>query len=58
MTGVLLVEVGGLARTDQAGYGEEFTRLARAVLIGGEDLMPVNETLATYSDWLYRSARS
>jgi cytochrome c biogenesis protein len=32
--GRTLVEVGGLARTDQAGYGEEFTRLARAVLIG------------------------
>lgn len=30
--GRTLVEVGGLARTDQAGYGEEFTRLARAVL--------------------------
>ena len=27
-----LVEVGGLARTDQAGYGEEFTRLAADLL--------------------------
>jgi cytochrome c biogenesis protein len=27
-----VVEVGGLARTDQAGYGEEFTRIARDVL--------------------------
>jgi cytochrome c biogenesis protein len=30
--GRTLVEVGGLARTDQAGYGEEFTRLAKALL--------------------------
>ncbi|RZQ64457.1 cytochrome c biogenesis protein ResB [Amycolatopsis suaedae] len=27
-----VVEVGGLARTDQAGYGEEFTRLSRDLL--------------------------
>jgi cytochrome c biogenesis protein len=27
-----VVEVGGLARTDQAGYGEEFTRLSGALL--------------------------
>ncbi|TWP47860.1 cytochrome c biogenesis protein ResB [Lentzea tibetensis] len=33
--GRTLVEVGGLARTDQAGYGEEFTRLA-AVLLSKE----------------------
>ncbi len=32
-----LVEVGGLARTDQAGYGEEFTRLAGDLLAGGVD---------------------
>ena len=30
--GRTVVEIGGLARTDQAGYGEEFTRLAAAVL--------------------------
>jgi cytochrome c biogenesis protein len=30
-----VVEVGGLARTDQAGYGEEFTRLA-SDLLGGD----------------------
>ncbi|HEY8371927.1 MAG TPA: cytochrome c biogenesis protein ResB [Pseudonocardiaceae bacterium] len=30
--GRTVVEVGGLARTDQAGYGEEFTRLARELL--------------------------
>ncbi|WP_344685885.1 cytochrome c biogenesis protein ResB [Saccharopolyspora taberi] len=29
-----LVELGGLARTDQAGYGEEFTRLAADLLAG------------------------
>lgn len=29
-----VVEVGGLARTDQAGYGEEFTRIARDLLDG------------------------
>ncbi len=27
-----VVEVGGLARTDQAGYGEEFTRLCRDLI--------------------------
>ena len=27
-----LVEVGGLARTDQAGYGEEFNRIAERIL--------------------------
>ncbi|MEV4317723.1 cytochrome c biogenesis protein ResB [Actinocrispum sp. NPDC049592] len=32
--GRTVVEVGGLARTDQAGYGEEFTRLAGQVLGG------------------------
>ncbi|WP_285746133.1 cytochrome c biogenesis protein ResB [Lentzea sp. NBRC 105346] len=31
--GRTLVEAGGLARTDQAGYGEEFTRLATSLLI-------------------------
>ncbi|MEV5296932.1 cytochrome c biogenesis protein ResB [Amycolatopsis methanolica] len=29
-----VVEVGGLARTDQAGYGEEFTRIAEELLTG------------------------
>ncbi|MEV0701056.1 hypothetical protein AB0I53_24520 [Saccharopolyspora sp. NPDC050389] len=24
-----MIEVGGLARADQAGYGEEFTRVAK-----------------------------
>ena len=33
--GRTVVEVGGLARTDQAGYGEEFTRLAAGVLATG-----------------------
>ncbi|WP_132113013.1 cytochrome c biogenesis protein ResB [Actinocrispum wychmicini] len=32
--GRTVVEVGGLARTDQAGYGEEFTRLSKDVLGG------------------------
>jgi cytochrome c biogenesis protein len=30
--GRTVVEIGGLARTDQAGYGEEFTRLSARVL--------------------------
>jgi cytochrome c biogenesis protein len=34
--GRTVVEIGGLARTDQAGYGEEFTRL-RAELLGCDD---------------------
>ena len=29
-----VVEVGGLARTDQAGYGEEFSRIAEELLTG------------------------
>ncbi|MBK0866239.1 MULTISPECIES: cytochrome c biogenesis protein ResB [unclassified Saccharopolyspora] len=36
-----VVEVGGLARTDQAGYGEEFTRLAKDLLgTDGSDAEP------------------
>ena len=36
-----VVEVGGLARTDQAGYGEEFTRLAKDLLgTDGADAEP------------------
>ena len=31
-----VVEVGGLARTDQAGYGEEFTRIAERITGTGE----------------------
>ncbi|HEX4725996.1 MAG TPA: cytochrome c biogenesis protein ResB [Pseudonocardiaceae bacterium] len=30
--GRIVVEIGGLARTDQAGYGEEFTRLSARLL--------------------------
>ncbi|KAA2264829.1 cytochrome c biogenesis protein ResB [Solihabitans fulvus] len=32
-SGRTVVEVGGLARTDQAGYGEEFTSLSRELLL-------------------------
>jgi cytochrome c biogenesis protein len=32
-----VIEVGGLARTDQAGYGEEFTRLSAELLTGKKD---------------------
>lgn len=35
--GRTVVEVGGLARTDQAGYGEEFYSLAEDVLAAGDD---------------------
>lgn len=35
------VEIGGLARTDQAGYGEEFTRLA-ADLLGADREEPTD----------------
>lgn len=35
-TGRTVVELGGLARTDQAGYGAEFTRLAADILPAGE----------------------
>ena len=39
--GRTVVEIGGLARTDQAGYGEEFTRLSARLLdtaTGGKDV--------------------
>jgi cytochrome c biogenesis protein len=32
--GGTVIEVGGLARTDQAGYGEEFTRIAEKLVSG------------------------
>ncbi|HEY2204974.1 MAG TPA: cytochrome c biogenesis protein ResB [Pseudonocardia sp.] len=32
-----VVEIGGLARTDQAGYGEEFTRLRDDLLVPARD---------------------
>jgi cytochrome c biogenesis protein len=32
--GGTVVEVGGLARTDQAGYGEEFSRIAEQLVAG------------------------
>jgi cytochrome c biogenesis protein len=35
--GRTVVEVGGLARTDQAGYGEEFTQIAEDLLGTGEN---------------------
>ncbi|PRY43431.1 cytochrome c biogenesis protein ResB [Umezawaea tangerina] len=35
--GRTFIEVGGLARTDQAGYGGEFTGLSRDLLTGGQD---------------------
>jgi cytochrome c biogenesis protein len=36
------VELGGLARTDRAGYGEEFDRLTAQVL--GTDMQESRET--------------
>ncbi|SFT60303.1 cytochrome c biogenesis protein [Actinopolyspora lacussalsi subsp. righensis] len=36
-TGGASVEIGGLARTDQAGYGEEFTKLADELLGSGAE---------------------
>ncbi|MER7077680.1 cytochrome c biogenesis protein [Saccharopolyspora kobensis] len=41
-----VVEVGGLARTDQAGYGEEFTRLAADLLGTGVDHSPKSRAAA------------
>jgi cytochrome c biogenesis protein len=35
--GRTFIEVGGLARTDQAGYGGEFTGLSRDLLSAGQD---------------------
>jgi cytochrome c biogenesis protein len=46
-SGRTVVEVGGLARTDQAGYGEEFSRLAARILGGeGRPDPPRHEALA------------
>ena len=55
------VELGGLARTDRAGYGEEFDRLTAQVLchagIPGDGGPPVNDVvLAIYSDRLFMAA--
>ncbi|MGW1677188.1 cytochrome c biogenesis protein ResB [Saccharopolyspora sp. NPDC002376] len=41
-----VVEVGGLARTDQAGYGEEFTRLAADLLGTDVDHSPKSRAVA------------
>lgn len=38
--GRTVVEIGGLARTDQAGYGEEFTRLSARVLMAARGGSP------------------
>jgi cytochrome c biogenesis protein len=35
-----VVEIGGLARTDQAGYGEEFTRLSARLLAAARGSEP------------------
>jgi cytochrome c biogenesis protein len=45
--GRTLVEVGGLARTDQAGYGEEFVGLARELLgvAGSQGRVPVTSAV-------------
>ncbi|GAA2329711.1 cytochrome c biogenesis protein ResB [Saccharopolyspora halophila] len=37
-----VVEIGGLARTDQAGYGEEFTKLAADLLGADADHSPTS----------------
>ena len=44
--GSTLVELGGLARTDQAGYGEEFTRLA-GDLLGADRTEPTDPRVAS-----------
>ncbi|MDA3628090.1 cytochrome c biogenesis protein ResB [Saccharopolyspora oryzae] len=45
-SGRTVVEVGGLARTDQAGYGEEFTRLAADLLGTDVDHSPKSRAVA------------
>jgi cytochrome c biogenesis protein len=42
-TGTVNVELGGLARTDNSGWGEEFERLTERLLTGLGDTMPVPE---------------
>ena len=65
-----VVEVGGLARTDQAGYGEEFATLADASasretvtvppmagrLVSAEWVRQMNETWAHISDLAFEAA--
>lgn len=41
------VEIGGLARTDQAGYGEEFTELATDLLGTSQDASPHSSTVTS-----------
>ena len=42
-TGTVNVELGGLARTDNSGWGEEFERLTERLLTGLGDTTPVPE---------------
>jgi cytochrome c biogenesis protein len=41
--GTVNVELGGLARTDNSGWGEEFERLTERLLTGLGDTTPVPE---------------
>ena len=68
-TGTVNVELGGLARTDNSGWGDEFERLterllavqSRRVATGSEREGPMNTEhvnlgLARFSDWAFTSS--
>ena len=66
--GTVSVELGGLARTDNSGWGDEFERLTARLLDGLETAEPSKEKvdrmnteqidigLARYSDWAFTSS--
>ena len=65
--GTVSVELGGLARTDNSGWGDEFERLTARLLDGREgrepgekgDRMNTNDIdigLSRYSDWAFTSS--
>ncbi len=51
------VEVGGLARTDNSGWGDEFERLAERLLAGFEPPPPVREPASTAAAAVGRDVR-
>ena len=66
--GTVSVELGGLARTDNSGWGDEFERLTARLLDGLDSAEPskgeglwmntehIDIGLARYSDWAFTSS--
>ena len=53
----IVVELGGLARTEAAGYGEEFDRIAAALLSPGSGRPPVPAAASTAATGASREGR-